>query len=833
MRAIDPLAQSFYVEPESGFYVTSIDLYFSSKDDNLPVAIQLRSMQLGLPTQMIYPFGEVVLEPNQINVSDDSTVPTRVTFPSPVYLTGGRFHCIVILSNSTQTKLWTSKLGGVDITTTNGLESEEVIVSKQPLSGGLFKSQNASTWNESIYEDLKFTLYRADFTTQDGNINFYSPELNLGNDQIAILNDDSLEMNSKLIRVSLASTIQDTGLTIGNTILQINSNATGKYVGAGGSAFGSLNITNPGIGYTPTIGSYVYNNVPLVSYTGSGKNATASISITNGTATAAAIDSGGSGYNVGDVLTIEQIGANNLGRNLQLSLSEIAGENELIISDVQGDFSVGSGSYIQYINSSGITTDLNYSIGGVEVLADGIVTVNDGLHIKVNHKNHGMHARENSVVISNVSSDIKPTKLIAEYAKSSTESIFVSDTTNFTTFENVGVGTTNPGYVLIENEIIAYDGVTENSLTGITRQIDQTKSFTYDIGTLVYKYELNKISLRRINTIHTLQDSNVDDSIGLDYYNIKINTSQSGKTDPLPYGQVDRSSGTTFPKLYIKETKSTGGISIKATQNIQYELIRPNIQHLILNGTYITSRVRTVSGTSVDGNEISFIDKGFQQISLNQDNYFDNPRIICSKVNENTKLGALPENKSLTLNMNLNTTNSYISPAIDLDRVGMIYVTNRVNNKISDYAADGRVSTLREDPSSFVYATNLIELAVPSTSIKLIVAAYVNNSSDLRALYAIQNEASDNLIYYPFPGFNNLDSLDRVINDSISDGTPDTYVPKTDVLSNEPRNMDMKDYEFTINELPPFRYFSIKLIGTSTNQAYPPVLKDLRVIALA
>lgn len=833
MRVIDPLAQSFYVEPQSGFYVTSIDLYFSSKDDDLPVTVQLRSMELGLPTQMVYPFGEVVLEPSNISVSEDSTIPTKVTFPSPVYLTGDRYHCIVILSNSTKTKLWSSKLGGVDITTADGLESEAVIVSKQPLSGGLFKSQNASTWTESIYEDLKFTLYRADFATQDGNVNFYSPELNLGNDQIATLGDDSLEMNSKVIRVSLASTIQDTGLTLGNTILQVNSNATGKYVGSAGSAFGTLNITNAGIGYTPSSGTQLFNDVPLVSSTGSGKNATANIIISDGVAIGATISSGGNGYNIGDILTVDQIGSSSLGRNLQLSLSETAGENELIINDVQGDFEVGSGSNIQYINSSGITTELNYSVGGVEVLTDGIVTVNDGLHIKVNHRNHGMHASENTVIISNVASDIKPTKLTDSYDKTSTESIFVSDTTNFTTFENVGVGTTNPGYVLIENEIIAYDGVTATSLTGITREIDQTKSFTYDIGTPVYKYELNGLSLRRINTTHTLQDSDVDNSINLDFYTIKINTSQNGKTDPLPLGQVDRSVGTTFPKLYTRETKSTGGTNINATQNIPYELVRPNIQHLILSGTYITSRVRTVAGTSVDGEEISFVDKGFQEISLDQNNYFDDPRIICSKVNENTKLTSLPENKSLTLNMNLSTTNSYISPAIDLDRVSMIYVSNRVNNKISDYATDGRVSTLQEDPSAFVYATKLIQLEVPSTAIKLIVAAYVNNSSDLRALYAIQNETSDNLIYYPFPGFNNLDSLDRVVDDSISNGTPDTYVPKTDVLSYEPRNLVMKDYEFTINELPPFRYFSIKLIGTSTNQAYPPILKDLRVIALA
>jgi hypothetical protein len=34
--------------------------------------------------------------------------------------------------------------------------------------------------NESPYEDLKFTIYRANFTETSGNFNFYNPELNTG-----------------------------------------------------------------------------------------------------------------------------------------------------------------------------------------------------------------------------------------------------------------------------------------------------------------------------------------------------------------------------------------------------------------------------------------------------------------------------------------------------------------------------------------------------------------------------------------------------------------------------------------------------------------------------
>lgn len=834
MNVIDPLAQSFYIDNQKGAFITSIDLYFLTKDDTLPVTIQLRPMELGLPTQKVYPFSEVVVDSKDILVSTDATVPTRIKFPSPVYLEGQKFHSLVILSNSQEYSVWVSRLGEIDVTTASGPESRQIAVTKQPISGGLFKSQNASTWNESPYEDLKFTLYRANFTSSSGNFNFYNPDLNLGNKQIATLTPDSLEFTSKRIRVGLGTTVQDTNLVFGNTIVQQGSNASGNYVASAGIASGSLGIINSGIGYTPSSGSFTYNSISLTNVTGSGRNATANITISNGIAIGATIYNGGTGYTIGDVLSVDQIGSQSLGKNLQLSVSGLSGINELILDNVQGDFLTGVGKTVQYVNNLGFRTDLNGQFGGnILIPSDGIQVESDGLHIKVNHRNHGMHALENNVSISNALSDIKPIKLLSNYDKNSNSSIPVDGTLNFSTFENVGVSSTNPGYILIGDEIISYNGVTANSLTGITRQIDQTLAFSYVEGTPIYKYELNGISLRRINTSHFLQDAEVSDPIDFDFYTIKIDTSQDGKSSPLPYGQVDRSVGTNFPKLYINQTKNAGGTNINSSQNIQYEIVNPNIQTISLNGTNINTSIRTVSGTSVDGSEISFEDKGFENVELNKNNYLNSPRLVCSKINESEKLSTLPGNKSLTVNLALETNNSYLSPVIDLDRASAIFTTNRINSPIQNYSTDNRVSNFIDDPSAFIYATNDIQLKIPATSLKVIVSAYVNVFSDIRALYAIKNNPNEKSIYYPFPGYSNLTSEGSVISDSLSDGESDKKITKTDSLGYDSGDLEFKDYEFTIPNLPPFKYFSIKLIGSGTNQAFPPRLSDFRVIALA
>ena len=163
----------------------------------------------------------------------------------------------------------------------------------------------------------------------------------------------------------------------------------------------------------------------------------------------------------------------------------------------------------------------------------------------------------------------------------------------------------------------------------------------------------------------------------------------------------------------------------------------------------------------------------------------------------------------------------------------MIFVTNRINSPIENYVDDGRVNTLNDDPSSFIYATNNIQLEIPATSLKVLVTAYVNTYSDLRSLYSIKNEPNETSIYYPFPGYSNLTSDGRVISQSLSDGTSDKKIVKTDTVGHNVDDLEYKEYEFTVSDLPSFKYFSIKLVGSGTNQAFPPRLSDFRVIALA
>jgi hypothetical protein len=155
----DPLAQTFLIDSEGGVFLSKIDIFFATKDSQgIPVTLQIRNVTNGYPAQQIVPFSEVVLNPDDVDVSNDASVATSFTFPSPVYLQANQEYCFVLLANSNEYNIHVAQLGGTDTLTGE-------FISQQPYAGVMFKSQNASTWTAAQEEDIKFTIHRCVFNT--------------------------------------------------------------------------------------------------------------------------------------------------------------------------------------------------------------------------------------------------------------------------------------------------------------------------------------------------------------------------------------------------------------------------------------------------------------------------------------------------------------------------------------------------------------------------------------------------------------------------------------------------------------------------------------------
>jgi len=210
--------------------------------------------------------------------------------------------------------------------------------------------------------------------------------------------------------------------------------------------------------------------------------------------------------------------------------------------------------------------------------------------------------------------------------------------------------------------------------------------------------------------------------------------------------------------------------------------------------------------------------------------------LVASKINENSKLVTLPRNKSLTLDVNMSSSDPNLSPVLDVKNATFILGRNKINNPIGvdNYASDSRTNQLEDDPHGSVFVSDRVDLKQPATSLKVLVAASVQPEADFRVFYRLFSADSSEVsqTYRAFPGYKNMNDTDgdgfgdEVIDLSKNDGRADAFV--------SPNTFDkFSEYQFSVNNLEQFSGFVIKIVMISTNESYPVRLKDFRAIALA
>ena len=777
-RRGDPLAQSFLVnagEFESGIFITSGELFFKTKDDEIPVTVQIRTMRDGIPTQEVVPFGETKIKPEDINLSDDGSAVTTFKFDTPVYLQSGHEYAIVLMAFFTEKYLtFINRMGETDLLT-QGLNTT------QPVLGSLFKSQNNTTWTASQYEDLKFKINKANFVTNTpSSVLLYNSELPLGK----IKKNNPAIAFSKRVNVKLGISTEMT-LTQGDEIQQTVSGVvnTGRIFKTGGPiktrASRLTIVPNTGIGLT----NGTFTGIGFTSLTGDGQGLEAQVVVAGSpsaiTAGNVTITTQGSGYAPGDLLLMNSVGATGSGvRAVVTSHVSIGGTDLIVLDEVKNNF-VSTTDMVHFTQGGSQTTLINAEI--TSVIPDSI---RDGYTLQFDHKNHGMHSSNNKLKIVNFHPDGVPTTLTQKIDDDSSQ-ITVTSGSSFATFEGKTVNASFPGYILIDKEIIEYKGVSGNNLTTISRGIDSSLKSNHVGNSLVFKYEFNGISLRKINTEHDIDSREKT----FDSYFVKVSTASTQPT--------------------FNTTKSGGGSGVQVSQNIPFEAIDPQITSITPTGTNITARIKTTSGTSLSGNEASFTDKGYENIALNKLNYLDDPRIIASKVNE---YNILNNEKSFALELVLTTDTVDVSPVIDLQNPNIIAISNLVDNKVENFETDSRPKIPGFDPNSAIYETKMIDLEFISNSLLVQFDGHREEEGDIRVFYKLLRSDGDdsNATYIPF---NTDGSPDKVVNPNT---TPNTF----------------SEYKFTAENTPQFNAFMLKVVMTSTNQAKPPRIKNFRSIAL-
>jgi len=186
----------------------------------------------------------------------------------------------------------------------------------------------------------------------------------------------------------------------------------------------------------------------------------------------------------------------------------------------------------------------------------------------------------------------------------------------------------------------------------------------------------------------------------------------------------------------------------------------------------------------------------------------------------------LSGNKSFRLTTTLTSTDATVSPVIDTTRMGVICVSNRVNNidsssgvgLLTPYHASTSASG---DNNNAIYITKKIALAQAATAIQVLFDAVKMSESDIKVLYkTLRADTAENFDDIEWTFFN-------------TDGSPETSVP---ISKNR---IDFKEYKYFVGkdslgigtDLPEFVAFAIKIVQQGTNSSLPSMIKDFRTIA--
>ena len=262
-----------------------------------------------------------------------------------------------------------------------------------------------------------------------------------------------------------------------------------------------------------------------------------------------------------------------------------------------------------------------------------------------------------------------------------------------------------------------------------------------------------------------------------------------------------------------------GGARVKTTRQVEFDIAIPTLDNLVPEDTTLSFSGKFMTGSSLAGNETRFQkDASFStDLVLNTDNTFTAPRLIATSANETTELGA--GEKSVTIRANMNTTRADVSPVVDTQRTALTTAHNRIDNQVSSSATAG-VSNV---PLLYVaetqpfggsalskHITRPITLLEDAINLKILLSALKPNGASFDVYFRTATEGQDI--------------------------TQQSYTLANIESPVAADNANFKEYRYLAslqNAIESFNQYQVKIVMNSVNSSKVPLIKDLRIIALA
>ncbi len=261
-----------------------------------------------------------------------------------------------------------------------------------------------------------------------------------------------------------------------------------------------------------------------------------------------------------------------------------------------------------------------------------------------------------------------------------------------------------------------------------------------------------------------------------------------------------------------------GGTTVQATKNIPYSGIFPNIQTLIPPGADINASIKTTSSKSYGGVGTAFQkDPDFQAIRLLDHTTLPRLNLVAHDSAETSELGAGV--KSLEMEIKL-FQDSDIGGMVDMQRSSVGLFHNVIDKQASSITDGFNVPLDFVDETSPTggsaaskHLSRVFVLEEEAVGVKILIDANRPSTADFQ-VYVRTCDIDDNIKEQSF-----------------------VLVPSETIIPSDDNPTIFRQYTYLHGglggDLTPFKKYQTKIVFRSTDQAFTPVLRNLRVIALS
>lgn len=269
-----------------------------------------------------------------------------------------------------------------------------------------------------------------------------------------------------------------------------------------------------------------------------------------------------------------------------------------------------------------------------------------------------------------------------------------------------------------------------------------------------------------------------------------------------------------------------GGTGLLANENYVINDMVLSLPYQTPAQTNLSAKANLTTSKGFAGSETAYATTSNIRVNINEPTTLKNPHLLATELNETLRLSG---NASSKFTVSMWTDNANVAPYINVGAAHLTTIHNLIDYQDSDaYAGSATRNTITT--TDFVAETSADGGTSASKHITVPYLLENSSTSIVVIMDAIRPVNSDFSVWYR--AVNSADETVRLEDQSWTEFSKTAKVTQGKTYNEVSADDNMfKEYQFDVFNLDAFDQYQIKITMNSQRESYPPVFRNLRIIA--